>query len=444
MGQVSQLVIDTIRDIPSLPPHLLLAFGLFTCLLLFQILYIFVFILAPIPRDVLRSETFYTTVEADGSVSKPKPLPNWKQKFDEDRELAQQRRLRQQEQEKYNGNNGDPLTYQQPEIGPAELAISLVIPAFNEEERLGKMLGETVEYLEREYGSNSSSPSLSFSSTSIARNNDSHKRKTPNDSTAVAPATNAANGHPPSPSPSHSQEPQGYEILIVSDGSTDRTIDTALDFARSYSNISNNQQQKGQLSGSIRVVPLVENRGKGGAVTHGLRHVRGQWVLFADADGASRFSDLEKLMLSARRLAASDPQGRGRAVAVGSRAHLVGSEEVVKRSWVRNALMHSFHVLLRLLTPPRTGRIRDTQCGFKLMSRQSLPDIVPYMHSEGWIFDVEMLMLAESAGIEVAEVAVGWHEVGGSKLRVLKDSLGMAWGLLLLRAAWGMGVYRRA
>lgn len=52
-------------------------------------------------------------------------------------------------------------------------------------------------------------------------------------------------------------------------------------------------------------------------------------------------------------------------------------------------------------------------------------------------------MLAESAGIPVAEVPVGWQEVGGSKLRVLWDSLGMAWGLAVLRAGWGVGVYSR-
>jgi len=104
--------------------------------------------------------------------------------------------------------------------------------------------------------------------------------------------------------------------------------------------------------------------------------------------------------------------------------------------------MHSFHLLLRLLTPPATAAIRDTQCGFKLFSRPSLPYIIPYMHSEGWIFDVEMLMLAESAGIPVVEVPIGWQEVKGSKLNVLWDSLGMAWGLAVLRAAWGLGVYR--
>jgi dolichyl-phosphate beta-glucosyltransferase len=68
------------------------------------------------------------------------------------------------------------------------------------------------------------------------------------------------------------------------------------------------------------------------------------------------------------------------------------------------------------------------------------------MHAEGWIFDVEMLMLAESApggGIKVAEVAIGWHEVGGSKLNVMWDSLGMAWGLAVLRGGWGMGVWKR-
>lgn len=64
------------------------------------------------------------------------------------------------------------------------------------------------------------------------------------------------------------------------------------------------------------------------------------------------------------------------------------------------------------------------------------------MHSEGWIFDVEMLMLAENANIAMAEVAVGWKEVTGSKLNVLKDSLGMAWGLAVLRACWALGIFR--
>lgn len=53
-------------------------------------------------------------------------------------------------------------------------------------------------------------------------------------------------------------------------------------------------------------------------------------------------------------------------------------------------------------------------------------------------------MLAESANIPVVEVPIGWKEVKGSKLNVIWDSLGMAFGLAILRAAWGFGVYRRS
>ena len=80
------------------------------------------------------------------------------------------------------------------------------------------------------------------------------------------------------------------------------------------------------------------------------------------------------------------------------------------------------------MTLSKTAKIKDTQCGFKLFSRSTLPYIVPNMHSEGWIFDVEMLMLAEFAGIPVVEVAVGWREVMGSKLNVVWESIGMAYG----------------
>jgi len=64
------------------------------------------------------------------------------------------------------------------------------------------------------------------------------------------------------------------------------------------------------------------------------------------------------------------------------------------------------------------------------------------MHTEGWIFDVEMLMLAESADIPMIEVPIGWHEVTGSKLNVIKDSIGMAIGLAMLRVGWGLGIYK--
>ena len=174
--------------------------------------------------------------------------------------------------------------------------MSLVVPAFNEEERLGVMLTEATEFLQREYGG---------LIPNIEANGNRAKRR--------SGKQDISNGHVPPESTSC----QGWEVLVVSDGSTDKTMDTALEFARNLG---------GNAGSCIRVIQLQENRGKGGAVTHGMRHVRGQYAIFADADGSSRFSDLRKLVEASKKI--EDAQGR--AVAVGSRAHLVGSDAVVK------------------------------------------------------------------------------------------------------------------
>ncbi|KAI9645365.1 dolichyl-phosphate beta-glucosyltransferase [Ciborinia camelliae] len=346
------------------------------------VIYALLLLVAPVPRPPYPSEKTYTTTTASGTTEN-KPLTCWYDTWVAHREASTSKTSPSKEKDVSTGA-----------IDAAEIEMSLVVPAYNEEERLTGMLEEALSVLDNTYGR----------------------------------------------IPKGKGTGTGYEILLVNDGSKDKTVQVALDFSR-----------KNNLHDVLRIVTLEENRGKGGAVTHGMRHVRGEYAVFADADGASRFTDLGKLVEGAKQVV--DSEGRG--VAVGSRAWLVGSEAVVKRSALRNALMHSFHLLLRLLTPPATSRIRDTQCGFKLFTRAALPHIIPYMHAEGWIFDVEMLMLAESApsvgassgedggGIRVSEQAIGWQEVGGSKLNVMWDSLGMAWGLAVLRGGWGMGVWRR-
>lgn len=325
-----------------------------------------------------------------------------------------------------------PAGFPVPDFGtvePAEVEISVVIPAYNEAERLTPALEEMVAYLDENFGRPITSTETNSRPTSKGAGTPKPHRNVFKDGSAHK------RQHPAS----------GYEILLINDGSKDRTVEVALEFSRQHN-----------LHDILRIVTLEKNRGKGGAVTHGLRHVRGEYAVFADADGASRFSDLGKLIEGCEDVV----DGSNRGVAIGSRAHLVGSEAVVKRSAIRNFLMRSFHFVLMILTPPATSRIRDTQCGFKLFSRAALPHIVPYMHTEGWIFDIEMLMLAESApatpvlasdgsvigtsyGIKVAEVPVAWHEVDGSKVNLVKDSIKMAFGLALLRASWLLGVYRR-
>jgi dolichyl-phosphate beta-glucosyltransferase len=119
------------------------------------------------------------------------------------------------------------------------------------------------------------------------------------------------------------------EILIVDDGSKDGTADFALGLAKKYT------------KSDIRVVALEKNLGKGGAVRHGMLHGRGERLLMVDADGASRFEDLEALWNALDKLDAS--KNDGAAIAVGSRAHLVKTEAVVKVP-LNNSLSHSFRL----------------------------------------------------------------------------------------------------
>lgn len=205
--------------------------------------------------------------------------------------------------------------------------MSLVVPAYNEKDRLGGMLEEAVNYLERMYGT-------------LARGHIEEKPE------ALRQRKGAANGYSNGGADAtggrkggalDKGDRKGWEIVIVSDGSTDSTEDVVFSFARDHQLSLHPKGRAGPWTpepqegvhippGTIRVVNLEKNRGKGGAVTHGMRHVRGQYVIFADADGATNFADLGKLVYACQEV--EDTQGRG--IAVGSRAHMVGSDAVVK------------------------------------------------------------------------------------------------------------------
>lgn len=110
--------------------------------------------------------------------------------------------------------------------------LSVIVPAYNEESRLPSMMDECLDYLE-----------------SRAKNDPKFT----------------------------------YEVIVVSDGSSDDTGKVALSYSKKYS------------TERVRLLKLERNRGKGGAVRIGSLSARGKFILFADADGATRFSDVEKL-----------------------------------------------------------------------------------------------------------------------------------------------------
>lgn len=206
-------------------------------------------------------------------------------------------------------------------IEPAEVEMSVVIPAYNEEARITTALEEMVEYLDQQFGRPSNPGQLlqpqERQERSAQKGGKKGKRATTPHRLVFKSDSPGSSSRPTSSSSSPSEPPQpsGYEILVIDDGSRDRTVDVVLAFSRKHG-----------LHDILRVVKLVKNRGKGGAVTHGLRHVRGKYAVFADADGASRFSDLGRLIEGCEDVV----DGSNRGVAIGSRAHLVGSEAVVK------------------------------------------------------------------------------------------------------------------
>ncbi|KAF8930166.1 dolichyl-phosphate beta-glucosyltransferase [Haplosporangium gracile] len=249
--------------------------------------------------------------------------------------------------------------------------LSVVVPAYNETERLPIMMKETLDFLKEK-----AHKDLTFS----------------------------------------------YEILIVDDGSQDSTVRVALEMA---------QQEDIK---DIRVLSFEKNRGKGGAVIQGMQYTRGEYILMVDADGATRFSDLDALQV---KLKATEQDGLG--VAVGSRAHMVKTDAVVKRSFIRNFLMYSFHKVVYILG---CRGIEDTQCGFKLFTRKAAQAIFPNMHVEGWVFDIEVLMIAQQLRIPIVEVPVAWQEIDGSKVSLMRDSIQMALDLLIIRMNYILGVWK--
>lgn len=225
-------------------------------------------------------------------------------------------------------------------IEPAEVEMSVVVPAYNEEARITAALEEMVEYLDQQFGR----PNGHQQEEEEEEEEEEEKPEKTKPQSGPQKKGKKRKGRPATPhrivfkpdvtSPSipgqgaaaaaaagdssaggGASAPSGYEIIIVNDGSRDRTVEVALEFSRRHG-----------LHDILRVVTLEKNRGKGGAVTHGLRHVRGRYAVFADADGASRFSDLGRLVEGCEDVV----DGSNRGVAIGSRAHLVGSEAVVK------------------------------------------------------------------------------------------------------------------
>jgi dolichyl-phosphate beta-glucosyltransferase len=204
------------------------------------------------------------------------------------------------------------------------------------------------------------------------------------------------------------------EVIVVDDGSLDRTSVVVNSFAARHP--------------EVRLIRLAENQGKGQAVRSGVVNALGKRILFADADGATPLSEIERLEAALE---------AGADVAIGSRAlHDEGVR--IKARLYRRVIGRIFHGLVELLTVPR---VKDTQCGFKLFRGSVAHDLFSRMRIRGFSFDVEVLMMAQRRGYAIAEVPVNWTHQPGSKVNLVTDSARMVRDLFLIRGRYMSGQY---
>jgi glycosyltransferase involved in cell wall biosynthesis len=204
------------------------------------------------------------------------------------------------------------------------------------------------------------------------------------------------------------------EILVVDDGSADRTAEIA----------------KHSLGGRRgRVLRNVENRGKGYSVRRGALAAAGRWVLLTDADLSAPIEEHAKLAAAARDLDLD--------VVIGSRA-LDPSMVEVRQHPIRQYMGKTFNRVIRLATGLP---FLDTQCGFKLMDRQRTRAIFERMVVDRFAFDVELLFLCVRFGLRVREIPVVWRNAPGSKVSLVGDPLNMLYDVARVRWRFRRGFY---
>lgn len=218
--------------------------------------------------------------------------------------------------------------------------LSIIIPAHNEESRLPRTLGQVFDFLKK--------------------------------------------------------QPISFEIIIVENGSSDRTLQLAREFALQNPNVTVYQE---------------EQRGKGNAVRHGMLQARGEYRFICDADLSMPIEEIQKFIPPA--LANFD-------IAIGSR-EAPGAIRYNEPSY-RHLGGRAINFAIRLLILPG---LNDTQCGFKCFSANAAEKVFRQQTLLGWSFDIENLYIARRKKLRIKEIPIQWHYDPDSKVNAIRDALQM-------------------
>lgn len=202
------------------------------------------------------------------------------------------------------------------------------------------------------------------------------------------------------------------EVVVVENGSADRTFEIARSFAEKHP--------------QMRVLQNDE-RGKGLAVRRGMLEARGQYRFICDADLSMPIEEIVKFV---------PPALSGFDVAIGSREApgAVRYNEPAYRHWGGRGI----NLIIRLLILPG---LQDTQCGFKCFSAEASQRLFKLQTLPGWSFDIELLYLARRAKMRIREIPIHWYFGEDSKVSAVKDALNMIRDIFRIHGNARRGVY---
>ncbi len=178
-----------------------------------------------------------------------------------------------------------------------------------------------------------------------------------------------------------SGNPEDYEIIVVSDGSKDATVEVAERF--------------GHLMKNLRIIDNKENHGKGWVVKQGILEAKGKIRLFMDADNSTSLDQFNKMI----------PYfDKGYDVVIGSR-DVKGAKMIPPQSWFKRQAGNVGNIIIQIMLLPG---LWDTQCGFKAFTEEAAEKLFPLIKSKRWSFDVEVLALARKFKYKIKEIPVIW------------------------------------
>jgi len=189
-----------------------------------------------------------------------------------------------------------------------------------------------------------------------------------------------------------------FRLFVVLNGCTDNTLGVVQKVSADFP--------------EVRALEFRSAIGKGGALIEGLRLASlGDVIGYVDADGATpphAFLDLVKKFGTAD-------------CVIGSRwlpDSVIHQAQASRRKLASRVFHFIVQVLFRL-------NIHDTQCGAKVMKREAVEKIHPYLRIADMAFDINLLVALKRAGFRILEVPTEWTDQAGSKVVLVHSSLTM-------------------